>query len=463
MAEQIEIPTKLAEQIRAEMVRWDVPGVAVGVLRDGQRETAGFGVCNLETRQPVAPDTLFQIGSITKVFTTTLVMRLVDAGTLALDTPVITYLPELRLADEEAQRDITLRHLLSHTGGFYGDFFDDFGMGDDALAKCIAGLHTLPQQAAPGELWAYNNAGFYLAGRIVEKVLDMPFERAMREQVFEPLGLKHSFFFAHEAIVYSAAVGHSQVTPGADEHEVARLYPLPRCVAAAGGIISTVDDLLTFAAFHLGDGTWNGTRILAESSLAAMRTPQTEAANFADAYGLGWAIETVDGMQIIEHGGSTNGFNARLRIVPEKSFAIALLTNSSRGSALYDAVSKWALERYCGLRETERQQIELPDETLQRFAGFYRRPDGEITLSVEDGGLRREMVSTDLLNHKEERYPPDILKPLSETEFIVVTEGENKDSRVDFILAGDGQPRYLRLGGRLAARVADTSTTGGER
>lgn len=457
MPEHIGVSPDVADRVRAEMERWHIPGVAVGILRDGQRETGGFGVCSLETGQPVVADTLFQIGSITKVFTTTLVMRLVDGGTLALDTPVITYLPELRLADEQGQRSVTLRHLLTHTSGFYGDFFDDFGMGDDALAKCVAALHTLPQQVAPGDLWAYNNAGFYLAGRIVETVLDMPFERAMREQVFEPLGLKRSFFFAHEAIVYSAAVGHTQVTPGADEHEVARLYPLPRSVAAAGGIISTVDDLLTFAAFHLGDGTWNGTRILSEESLQAMRTPHVKAANFADAYGLGWALETLDGVQIVEHGGSTNGFQARLRVVPERRFAIALLTNSSRGSVLNDAVSKWELEHYCGLHEIERHPITQPDETLQRFAGIYRRPDGQITISVEDGSLRREMIFTDRLNNKEERHPPDFLKPLSETEFIVVTEGETKDSRVDFIVADDGRPRFLRLGGRLAARAEPNS------
>lgn len=457
MPEHTEVSPDVADRIRAEMDRWHIPGVAVGILRDGERETSGFGVCNLETGQPVAADTLFQIGSITKVFTTTLVMRLVDAGILALDTPVITYLPELRLANEQAQRTVTLRHLLSHTSGFYGDFFDDFGMGDDALVKCVAGMHTLPQQFAPGELWAYNNAGFYLAGRIVEKVLDMPFERAMREQVFEPLSLKRSFFFAHEAIVYSAAAGHKQVTPGGDEHKVAQLYPMPRSVAAAGGIISTVDDLLTFAAFHLGDGTWNGTRILSKESLQAMRTPQVKASNFADAYGLGWAIETINGVHVIEHGGSTNGFQAKLRVVPERRFAIALLTNSSRGSVLNDAVSKWALAHDCGLYKNERHLITLPDDMLRRLAGTYRRPDGEITLRVEDGGLHRAMTFTSPLTHEQYTEPPDTLLPLSATEFIVVTDGENKDERVDFILAGDGSPRYLRVGGRLAARV--TSNT----
>src|SRR5260221_10033757 len=101
--------------VREQMRSWRVPGVAIGVLQDGQTLTRGYGVASIETEAPVRPDTLFQIGSISKVFTAMLVMRLVEAGQLDLDTPIITYLPELKLADEAAQRAITLRHLLAHT------------------------------------------------------------------------------------------------------------------------------------------------------------------------------------------------------------------------------------------------------------------------------------------------------------------------------------------------------------
>lgn len=442
----------LREQVRGEMARWHVPGVAVGVLRDGQRETFGLGVASLETEFPVRPDTLFQVGSISKVFAATLVMELVDAGKLALDTPVIEYLPDLRLADETARRTVTLRHLLTHTGGFYGDYFDDFGLGDDALARCVATFEKLAQMTPPGALWAYCNAGFYLAGRVVEQVLGMPFERAMRERVFEPLGLGHSFYFAHEAIAYPVAVGHSQKTPGGDEHEVARLYPLPRNVAAAGGIISNVDDLLTFADFHMGDGTANGKRILSEESLRQMQTPQVKAANFAESYGLGWAMRELQGVRIIEHGGSTNGFEAKLIVVPERRFALAMLSNSSRGSTLIANVADWALGAYLGLPKREPRQVELPAEKLAAFAGTYRRPDGTITITVEDDGLRRDMHFRDLLTGEEHDYPPNMLKPVSDLEFVVVTQDENEGSLADFILSADGQPRYLRAGGRLAER-----------
>src|SRR4051794_23248857 len=207
----------LDEYVRGEMARWTVPGVAVGILRDGQRELHGYGLASIETEQPVRPETLFQIGSISKVYTATLIMQLGEEGKVALDEPVSAYLPDLKLAEAQARETITLRHLLSHTSGLFGDYFDDFGLGDDALTRAIATFDTLRQQFAPGALWTYCNTGFALAGAIVERVTGQPFETAMRERLFKPLGLDRSFYFAHEAIVYPHAIGHNQLHPGADE------------------------------------------------------------------------------------------------------------------------------------------------------------------------------------------------------------------------------------------------------
>ncbi len=460
MAEQNEttapgaLDDALAERTRAAMARWHVPGATVGILADGARQEAGFGVVSLETGYAVRPDTLFQIGSITKLFTATVVMMLLKEGKLALDRPVSDYLPDLKLADAQAQASLTLRMLLSHSGGFYGDYFDDFGMGDDALSLYVAHLDTLAQQTPPGEVWAYNNAGFCLAGAMIEHVTGQPYEKVVQERIFTPLGMTRSFFFAHEAIAYPNAVGHTQTTPGGDEHEVARLYPLPRSVNAAGAIISTVDDLLTFAQFHLDGGvTRDGQRLLSEAAAHAMRQPQIKAANFAESYGIGWELHEWDGVQVIGHGGSTNGFNARLAIVPERQFAIAVLTNSGRGSAMYEEVVAWELAERLGLRAPQPQPISLEPEALASLAGVYTRPDGRITLTATDDGLRREMTMVDLLNDKEESYPPDDLRPISATEFIVVTPGENLDSRMDFLPGDDGHPRFARIGGRLAARA----------
>lgn len=458
------IPAGLDAHIRAQIARWTVPGVVVGILHDGVRETRAYGVTSLETGYPVRPDTLFPIGSIGKIYTAALVMTLVDDGMLDLDAPVVTYLPDLRLADEHARETITLRQLLTHQSGLYGDYYDDFGMGDDALARCVASFPTLRQLSAPGELWAYCSSGFMLAGRVAEVVTGQPFETAMRQRIFAPLGLDRSFFFAHEAIVYPTAVGHALKTPGGDEHEVSRRYLLPRNVAPAGGIISDADDLLSFAAFFMGDGGWNGRRVLSPASLEAMQTPQVRApsylaAGFAEWGGLGWAVRFIDGVKVIEHGGSLSGFEVKLKFVPAHRFAIAILTNSGRGSVLGDRVAEWALDHALGLRAASPTPIALPDDTLARFAGRYLLAvddEEEAVITVAYGGLRRVMKELNPVTQTELIYPPNLLRPIAEHEFVVVTQDENEGSRMDFIERGDGSIRFLRMGGRLYEPVVDS-------
>lgn len=441
--------------IREQMARWTVPGTVIGLLHGSERATRAYGVASLETGYPVRPDTLFPIGSISKVYTAALVMTLVDDGTLDLDIPVVTYLPELRLADERARDTITLRHLLSHQSGLFGDYYDDFGMGDDALTRCVASFSTLRQFTSPRELWAYCSSGFMLAGRVVEVVTGQPFETAMRERIFEPLGLTRSFFFAHEAIVYPTAAGHSIQTPGGDEHTVTRRYLLPRNVAPAGGIISDVADLLTFAAFFMGNGAWDGRQILSPDAMETMLIPQARAANYLAAGftkfgGLGWAIRYINDVKIIEHGGSLSGFQARLKVVPERRFAIAVLTNSGRGSVLGDHVAAWALDHIFGLRAPAPELIALSDDALVRFAGAYRYGDDEeATFTVADGGLCCVLKEIDPVSNSEQIYPPILLRPISEREFVVIAEDENEGAQVDFIEGEDGAIRFMRMGGRL--------------
>lgn len=456
----MDMQPDLDAYIREQMARWTVPGITVGVLHDSECETRAYGITSLETGYPMRPDTLFLIGSIGKVYTAALVMTLVDEGTLDLDTPVITYLPDFRLTDERARDTITLRHLLSHQSGIFGDHYDDFGMGDDSLARCVASFPTLRQMTAPGELWAYCSAGFMLAGRVVEVVTGQTYEVAMRQRVFEPLGLTHSFFFAHEAIVYPTAVGHSLKTAGGDEHEVRRRYGLSRNVAPAGGMISDAGDLLTFAAFFMGDGTWNGRRILSPASLEAMLAPQVRAANFlaagyAEWGGLGWAIRFIDGEKVVEHGGSLSGFQVKLKFVPARRFAIAILTNSSRGGVLGDTVAEWALDHLLDLRVSRPEPIVLPDDALARFVGRYRTIESEAAFIIQDGGLRCVIKEIDPDSDHEQSYPPILLRPLSEREFVVETQDENEGAQVDFIEGDDGAIRFLRMDGRLYDPVVE--------
>lgn len=433
------------------MEKWLVPGVTVGILKDGERTLHAFGTANLDTGQPMREDMLLQIGSISKVFTATLVMRLVDEGKLDLDTPVREYLPELELKDADALNTITLRHTLSHTSGLFGDVFDDHGAGDDALTKAVEEYKDVRQLTAPGELWAYCNSGFNLTGAVIEKLLDTTFEEAMKEYVFEPLGLDHSFFFASEAITYPNSVGHTQVEPGEDELEIARPYQLPRCVNPAGGIIGNVNDLLSFAESHINGGKAGDEQLLDPKLVAAMQEVQTTAANFSDEWGIGWDVNTIDGELVIGHGGSTNGFQARMSIVPGQKFAVAVLTNGNQGWAVNNPLAQWAIHHHCGVYRPSPAPIEPDAEALARVAGKYTHPNGNVTVSVDNGEIRIDSVSRDRRTGDDKKMPPAWAAPISEYEFVSTT-GAGHGMRIDFIRNDDGSVRFMRTGGRLLDR-----------
>src|SRR3979411_3000207 len=181
------------------MSRHHVPGVAIGVLHDGDEDIAAYGVTNLEHPLPVDADTLFQIASITKTMTATVVMRLVERGALDLDAPIRRYLPECKRRDEGAAALAPLRHLVTHTGGWLGDCFADFGKGDDALARYVEAMGELQPLPPIGEIWHYSNSSFAVLGRLIEVVTEKTYEAAVRELLFIPLGMAKSCFNADAA------------------------------------------------------------------------------------------------------------------------------------------------------------------------------------------------------------------------------------------------------------------------
>lgn len=443
-------PAELAGVVQEQLAKWSVPGMSVGVLHDSQIETWGFGVTNIETGYPVQPDTVFQIGSISKIFTAVAVMQLVDEGVVELDAPVYKALPSFRLGDAAAQEAVTPRQLLTHTCGFFGDTFQDFGPGDDSLTRALAEFPTLRQITPPGEQWSYCNTAFQALGAIIEHHRQRTAERAITRRVIRPLGLQRSTFFLHEAITYSAAVGHN-FFPGKDL-AVARPYPLIRCMNAAGGIIGSAADLLRFAQFHLGDGTTpSGDRVLSAEAVRAMQQPQVEG-GLADHWGLGWSLRSYGGTTLVGHGGSTNGFRAQLAIVPEQGVAVALLTNGSNGSAAYHEVEAWLLERYAGLHRQVPAAYPLSSAALARVAGHYAQERSDIRIAVAGEGLAVDVVTRNIAG--EELRPPTVhARPIGPRRFLL-TDTALAGGWLDFI--GEGEhPRFARWGGRLADRVRD--------
>ncbi|MGH2812932.1 MAG: serine hydrolase domain-containing protein, partial [Actinomycetota bacterium] len=315
-----EIHQRLDRFVKGEMKRTGVPGAAVGILHKGRRLVEGYGVTSVDHPLPVEADTLFQIGSTTKTYTATAAMRLVEQGDLDLNAPVRRYLPDLRLKNKEAERKATLLHLFTHTGGWLGDFFADEGRGDDALAKVVGRLAKVKHLTPLGEVWSYNNAGFYIAGRVIEKITKQPYETAIKELLLDPLRMESSFFFAEDVLPYRVVVGH---ITNRTKSRVARPWQLPRSAHPAGGIISNVHDQLVWAGFHMGDGrTPSGKRLLRKGTLKVMQKPHAPAGSIADSVGISWLLRGVAGEKLVAHGGTTNGQLSAFAMVPERQFAV---------------------------------------------------------------------------------------------------------------------------------------------
>jgi CubicO group peptidase (beta-lactamase class C family) len=406
------------------------------MMEEGAELHEAYGVTSVENPLEVVPDTRFQVGSITKTFTGTAICELASRGELDLDLPVREYLPAPELADADAAERVTLRHLLSHTGGWFGDYFDDTGWGDDAAAVYVERMRDLPQQTPVGELWAYNNAGFALAGRVVEVVTGNRFEDAVKELVFDPLELASTTFWPWEVMTERFAVGHVGL---GEELQVARPWPVGRSAHAAGGIVSTTPDLLRYARLHLES----------PPALAPMQEPQAATAEEGEWVGLTWYGE--DRFGTLRHGGGTNGQLSLLVLVPARSFALALLTNQSLGGL---QVINAALEA-AGLAAGEPQPVD--DVEIGEYAGVFETAVSRVTLVPLDGP-RMRVQSESLGGFPTKDSPPGPQPPPAEAFFYsperwYVEAGPLKGTRGHFIHGDDGAVRWLRVGGRLYRRV----------
>lgn len=440
--------------VRREMKRLNVPGVAVGIIQGRRRYMKGYGVTNIDHPLPVQADTLFQIGSTTKTFTATTIMRLVEQGRLALDVPIRRYLPELRMRSKAVERDATILHLLTHTGGWLGDVFEDGGRGDDAIANVVAKMAKIKQLTPLGQVWSYNNSGFYIAGRIIEKVTKKTYEKAVQEVLFAPLGMQHSFFFAEDVMPYRVAVGHA--TRG-KKNTVAKPWALSRSVGPAGAIVSNLADQLTWAQFHMGDGrAADGKRVLKKSTLKLMQRRHAAAGSMADEVGISWLMRTVDGERLVGHGGTTNGQLSAFQMVPARNFAVTVLTNSTSGGQLHRSVVNWALESYVGITQPAPVLLKLDRAELAPYAGSYRQESSGLTMEVaaRNGSLvlKLPVPPADDSGRRPPVQPPVPLSFVGPDK-VLATKGPLKGTSGEFLRGPKGAIAWLRIGGRIQRRV----------
>src|SRR5262245_1142312 len=312
----------IASLAEAEMQEFGVPGLALGILNNGVVTTRGLGITNVEDPLPVTTHTVFPIASISKTFAATAIMRLVEQGKIDLRAPVRKYLPDFRVRDEAASRDVTVWHLLTHLGGWEGQVSGP-ERGTDTLRNFMATtLPDLMQVAPPGKAWSYNNAGFSIAGRVIEVVTGTSINQAIRDLVFRPLGLEHAGTTPGEFIVQRFAGGHTT----RDGKTLLQRPFSPSTSVTAGGVGLCITDLLAYARFHMGDGTAaNGEHVLARASLEQMRTVQAHKQGTDDDIGLAWHIRQVGPIRTFGHGGTLGGHILLLELVPQRNFAIAIL------------------------------------------------------------------------------------------------------------------------------------------
>jgi CubicO group peptidase (beta-lactamase class C family) len=449
------IDQRLARFVKQKMKDTGTPGVSVGIWHKGRAYGSGFGITSVEAPDPVDENTLFQIGSTGKTFTASAVMRLVDQGELDLDVPVRRYIKELALKDPEVTKMVTLRHLLTHTGGWAGDFFSDTGRGDDALTKVVASLSKIPQLTPLGEVWHYNNAGFYIAGRILEKVTGSTYESAITELLLEPLGMTRSFHFAEEAIVYRVVAGHNVPSPRSKKHTIAVPWDIGRSAGPAGGLISDVVDQMRWAQFHLGDGRApNGKRLLKKSTLKMMQKPQAPAGNLAHHVGISWLLDDYGDVRLVKHGGTTYGQLSAFAMVPERDFAITVLTNSDRGIEVHSAVVSKALSLLLGVERKVPETRRGSAEELKRYEGRYvdAFKQAAIDLSVNGGRLRASIAPIEE-SEDATRLAPFHLALFADDELLV--QGGRLDGlRAEFVRDARNRLRFIRFGGRLWRKTA---------
>lgn len=436
-----------------------VPGASVGVLRGDERVVVASGLANATTGIETTPDTLFQIGSITKIYTATLVMQLVHAGLVELDEPVRGALQEFRVADDSATLTITPRHLLTHTSGIQGDHFIDCGRNPDALWRYVSTLDDVGQLHAPDDLFSYCNAGFGVLGRLVEEATGDHFARALHRRLLRPLDLHHTVTLAEQAIIHRVAAGHHEV----DGKMQASPWSLARFNIATGGIIADAGDVLDFAALHLRGGkNAEGRQVVPGRAIAEMRERQVDVPGGGE-WGLGWRILHWGDREVVAHDGDTVGQRAFLRVIPDAGTAIVVLTNSPRGEHVTDPIFDLVAERLLSLTRPALPDVlpvaERPD--TDRYSGIYERMHQRLAIAGgKNGTLRMTIIPDELFVMAGMTERTLTLEPVDATRFLT-TDPDTGVRELVVMVDGDGdedgddeRPAYVHFKRRAHARIA---------
>ena len=380
----------LAERVLALQQDFGAPGLAVALVDQGGTQIECAGVASLETRAPVSGNTLFQVGSLSKLYTALLVMQCVERGQVDLDTPMQQVLDDLRLGDPSAARAISVRHLLSHTSGLDGDFalFDDSG-----IAAYVRRLAEVGQLFAPGQGWSYSNSGYVLLGHLVEVLCGKTWANAVRQDVFDVVGLRGSVADPAQGGSHPLAVGHVPGPTGA--LMISPVKRLGLSLAPAGAVVcQSIEDLARTAQVLLdmacGD---NRHGLLQAQTLTRMtKTQRTLKPNPLGATGWGLGV-TLHADGVFGHDGATIGQRTSFRIDPSRRRAIAILSNGAPADrpGLHDAILDQAFGGSGKVVQAIPALAPVATAELARYVGTYQTVGLQITVRQERDTLLAEL------------------------------------------------------------------------
>lgn len=447
----------------------NIPAISIAVWKDNKLHQAASGILNNETGVQATVDSVFQIGSVTKVVTASMIMQLVDQKKIELDAPVCHYIKDFQVADKRASNQVTVRQLLDHTSGLAGDFFPKKERANENLiARYVDRCQFLPQLHPVGEKHSYCNSGYVIAGRLVELLTGETWSEAVERRVIAPLSLSHSFSEPSNSLRYRCAMGH---VPNS-EKDTWRLTSdcyLPFSVAPAGTTLSmSATDVVTFARAHLNKGIAEGDhnknttdrypsegRWLSEAAVNHMQMSSVKlpaySPGFATDWGLGWCIMNSFDTPVIGHDGGTHGQMSMLRLLPEHDIAFCVLTNCVK-HGLYTEIFA---EMMSALLETSQERFDPPKPVdssvpLECLVGDYESLDGLVSLLVQEDELTALRSDRNSPDQWERLY----LRPIDTISFVVLSQdGQHRGTMVFDEINNKGEPAYVNFGRRLFKRT----------
>jgi CubicO group peptidase (beta-lactamase class C family) len=422
----------LEASAKEELGATKTPGAAIGIVRDGRLIYAnGFGTSNIETGAPVTSETLFRLGSTTKMLTAAAVATLAAEGKLDFADTVGKHIRGL----DPAISALTISQILSHTAGLkdaavMNGRHDDAALGEEIKAWKPDWLFT-----KPGAIFSYANPGYWLAGYVAESVAGKPYAEVMEERVFGPVGMASSTLRPTMAMTRALSQGHEMV-----DKKVAVLRPAPDNTAnwPAGSVFSNLADLARFTIALMNDGKVDGKQALSPKVVTALTTPHADIPGSHTKYGYGLDLEDRGGVRLWSHGGARAGYGSFIAMLPERQAGVIVLCNRTGESLEKTRVKIMAMLGGAPPENADVAKSALPASEFAKYVGSYR--NGETTMQIVERGGKLFFRSMELWE--------------GEGGWLITKTADGKTAERIFGVAGaDGRIEYLYVGGRSAIRV----------